>query len=61
MKKEKLRKKYRILVEGCDDDTVIEKYLTYAEFKFIEWVAREVTEASQSQCQPRMYIKEIEK
>ncbi len=61
MKKEKLRKKYRILVEGCDDDTIVEKYLTLEEFKFLEWVAREVTEASQSQCMPRMYIKEIEK
>lgn len=55
-----MRKKYRILVEGCDDDTIVEKYLTRDEFKLIEWVANEITEASQYQCMPRMYIKEIE-
>ena len=56
-----MRKKYIILVEGCDDDTIIEKDLTLAEFKLIQSVSNEITEASQYQCMPRMYIKEKEK
>lgn len=56
-----MRKKYIILVEGCDDDTIIEKDLTLAEFKLIQSVSNEITEASQYQCMPRMYIKEKER
>lgn len=56
-----MKTKYRILVEGCDDDTIIEKYLTIDEFKLIQSVANEITESSQYQCMPRMYIKELEK
>jgi len=56
-----MRKKYIILVEGCDDDTIIEKDLTLDEFKLIQSVSNEITEASQYQCMPRMYIKEKDK
>ncbi len=54
-----MKKKYRIIVEGCDDDTIIERDLTIDEFKLIGSVANEITETSEYQCMPRMYIKEI--
>ncbi len=57
----KMKKKYIILVEGCDDDTIIEKDLTLNEFKLIQSVAKEITKTSNYQCMPRMYIKEKEK
>jgi hypothetical protein len=56
-----MKKKYIILVEGCDDETIIEKDLTIDEFKLIQSVAKEITEASKYICMPRMYIKEKEK
>lgn len=53
-----MRKKYIILVEGCDDDIIIEKDLTIDEFNLIQYLIRvyskEITEG-------RMYIKELEK
>jgi hypothetical protein len=48
-----MKKKYIILVEGCDDDTIIEKV-----YEHIVSISLKI---SQSQCMPRMYIKELEK
>lgn len=56
-----MKKKYMIIVEGCDDETIIEKDLTIDEFKLIESIAKEITETSKYICMPIMYIKEIKK
>ena len=55
-----MKKKYRILVYGCDDLTVIEKELTEDELNIIQSVASEVTKASQYYCMPTMSVEEIE-
>lgn len=55
-----MKKKYRILVHGCDDSTIIEKELTEDELKTIQSVAREVTDASEYVCMPIMEVKELE-
>ena len=56
-----MKKKYRILVHGCDDSTIIEKELTEDELKTIQSIASEVTESSEYVCMPTMEIKEMEK
>ena len=56
-----MKKKYIIIVEGCDDETIIEKDLTIDEFKLIQSVAKEITETSEYICMPIMEIKELEK
>ena len=58
--KEKLKKKYRISVHGCDDSTIIEKELTEDELKIIKSVATEVTETSEYKCMPIMEVEELE-
>ena len=55
-----MKKKYRILVYGCDDFTVIEKELTEDELNITQSVASEVTKASQYDCMPTMSVEEIE-
>ena len=55
-----MKKKYIILVHGCDDSTIIEKELTEDELKVIRLVAKEVTETSEYQCMPTMEVKELE-
>lgn len=55
-----MKKKYIILVHGCDDSTIIEKELTEDEFKTIQLVAKEVTETSEYQCMPTMEVVEME-
>ena len=55
-----MKKKYRILVHGCDDSTIIEKELTEDELKVIRLVAKEVTETSEYKCMPIMEVKELE-
>ncbi|MEM0173682.1 MAG: hypothetical protein QXI16_04155 [Sulfolobaceae archaeon] len=55
-----MKKKYKIIVDGCDDETIIIKELTEEEFKLIKSVADEITDTSESQCMPRMEIKEKE-
>ena len=52
-----MKKKYRILVHGCDDSTIIEKELTEDELDLIQSVAQDVTETSEYICMP---IKEVE-
>jgi hypothetical protein len=51
-------KKYIIIVEGCDDDTIIEKDLTIDEFNLIQYLIRVY---SKEFPEGRMYIKELEK
>ena len=55
-----MKKKYRILVHGCDDSTIIEKELTEDELKTIQSVATEVTETSEYVCMPTMRVEELE-
>ena len=55
-----MKKKYRILVHGCDDSTIIEKELTEDELKIIKSVATEVTETSEYGCMPTTEVKELE-
>ena len=55
-----MKKKYRILVHGCDDSTIIEKELTEDELKTIQLVAKEVTETSEYVCMPTMEVEELE-
>lgn len=55
-----MKKKYRILVHGCDDSTIIEKELTEDELKTIQSVAAEVTESSEYACMPTMKVEELE-
>ena len=55
-----MKKKYRILVHGCDDSTIIEKELTEDELKTIQLVAKEVTETSEYECMPTMEVEELE-
>ena len=54
-----MKKKYRILVHGCDDSTIIEKELTEDELKTIQSIASEVTESSEYECMPTMEVKEL--
>lgn len=55
-----MKKKYRILVHGCDDSTIIEKELTEDELKLIRSVAKKVTETSEYKCMPIMEVEELE-
>ena len=55
-----MKKKYRILVHGCDDSTIIEKELTEDELKTIQSIASEVTESSEYVCMPTMEVEEME-
>ena len=55
-----MKKKYRILVHGCDDSTIIEKELTEDELKTIQSIASEVTETSEYVCMPTMEVEELE-
>lgn len=54
-----MKKKYRIGVLGCDDTTIIKKELTEDEFKTIQSVAKEVTDASEYRCMPIMAVEEL--
>ena len=56
----RMKKKYRILVHGCDDSTIIERELTEDELKIIKSVATEVTETSEYGCMPIMIVEEME-
>lgn len=53
------KRKYKITVYGCDDDTSIEIELSYDEFQIIRIVADLITEASEYRCMPTMEIERI--
>ncbi len=55
----RIKKKYRILVNGCDDSTIIEKELTEDELKTIQSIALEVTKTSEYMCMPTMEVEEL--
>lgn len=56
----KKNKKYRILVHGCHESTIIEKELTEDELKIIRSVAAEITKTSENECMPIMEVEEMD-
>lgn len=53
------KRKCKITVYGCDDDTSIEIELSYDEYQIIQIVADLITEASEYRCMPTMEIEKI--
>lgn len=53
------KRKCKITVHGCDDDTSIEIELSHDEFQIIQIVADLITDASEYRCMPTMEIEKI--
>ena len=54
-----IKKKYEIILDGCDDSTKFEMELTNEEFELLEKVSAKSNEASKYCCMPRMYLYEV--
>lgn len=54
-----IKKKYEIVLDGCDDSTKFEMELTNEEFELLEKVSAKSNEASKYCCMPRMYLCEV--
>ena len=54
-----IKKKYIIVIDGCDDSTKFEMELTNEEFELLEKVSAKSNEASKYCCMPRMYLYEV--
>lgn len=51
-------KKYEIIVEGCDDNTIIYEELAKEELEFLERIQSKINETSTYGCMPTMKIYE---
>jgi len=49
---------YSVAVNGCDDSSTVEMYLTISEKETIDFLADLVNGASENYCQPTMSIRE---
>ena len=49
---------YTVSVNGCDDSTIFDVWLTQEEYKIVKNLCFMCTEASEYGCQPTMDIKE---
>ena len=54
-----IKKKYEIILDGCDDSTKFEMELTNEEFELLKKVSAKSNEASEYCCMPRMYLYEV--
>ena len=54
-----IKKKYEIVLDGCDDSTKFKMELTNEEFELLEKVSAKSNEASKYCCMPRMYLYEV--
>ena len=54
-----IKKKYEIILDGCDDSTKFEMELTNEEFELLNKVSVKSNEASKYCCMPRMYLCEV--
>ena len=54
-----IKKKYEIILNGCDDSTKFEMELTNEEFELLKKVSAKSNEASEYCCMPRMYVCEV--
>ena len=54
-----IKKKYIIVMDGCDDSTKFEMELTNEEFELLNKVSAKSNEASKYCCMPRMYLYEV--
>ena len=54
-------KKYEIIVEGCDDNTIIYEELTKEELDFLKHIQSKINETSTYGCMPTMKIYECDK
>ena len=45
-----------IMLEGCEGETVFTMQVTEQEYKFLQRLAKRVTEESRHTCMPRMYV-----
>ena len=54
-----IKKKYEIILDGCDDSTKFEMELTNEEFELLEKVSSKANETSTYCCMPRMYVCEV--
>lgn len=50
---------YRIIVSGCDDDTIIVKQLSEEQAGFLKTIADDITTASLNGCMPKMKVDQI--
>lgn len=55
-----MKKRCRIVVQGCDDNTTIEMDLEDEELELLSKVAAEITKTSMCACQPRMTVCEVQ-
>jgi hypothetical protein len=51
-----MKRKYSIIVDGCDAETEIEIEMTDKEFVFLNSIAEKITTASEPGCMPRMSV-----
>lgn len=54
------KKRYTITLNGCDDDTIFDMFLTDEEAALIKRVSEVANATSEYGCMPRMYIEEVE-
>ena len=54
-----IKKKYEIVLDGCDDSTKFEMELTNEEFELLKKISAKSNEASEYCCMPRMYAYEV--
>lgn len=55
----KNKKRYKITLNGCDDDTVFDMFLDEDEYKLLERVSEVANATSEYCCMPRMYVEEV--
>ena len=54
-----IKKKYEIILDGCDDSTKFEMELTDEEFELLLKVSDKANETSEYCCMPRIYVCEV--